>query len=229
MPAIAVALSGVAALLALLGGASWMSNGWPFQGNNSTLDPPVDGRQARVLYVVPNEQLWYADYAPTKERLEAAGVEVVTASTATGRCEFLRDPRTPNPPPVTAEVSVATNLSADDYDAIVFGGFQVYPFFRSDETGETVGRLLADFQAQRKPVAAMCTGQAVLAQHHVLDGLKGAGGKVMAENFPYEVPGGPEWTGRDLEVHDSGRIITARDDSVSDQFADAILQAIGQQ
>jgi eukaryotic-like serine/threonine-protein kinase len=182
----------------------------------------------RVLFVVPSEQLWYADYAPTKQRLEAGGAKVTTASSRTGRLSLLRDPRHPNPPPIDADVALGDDVKASDYDAIVFGGYQITPFISQTREGETVGRLLREFADQRKPVAAICVGQAVLAQHHVLDGLPASGGKTLDENFPYHVPGGPEWTGSGVEVVEAGRIITARDDTHSTEFADAILNALRQ-
>jgi putative intracellular protease/amidase len=188
-----------------------------------TVLPPSSGK--RVLFVVPQQQAWYGDYALTKSHLEAAGAVVITASEAAGICEVLPDPRFPNPEPIQATVAIA-EASAEDYDAIVFGGYQVSPFFGQQAYGPTVGKLLQEFRTQRKPIAAMCAGQAVLAHHHLLDGREAAGGSKLAASFPYEVPGGPIWTNQPVVVEDQGQIITGREDQFAQQFAAAVVQAL---
>ena len=58
-------------------------------------------------------------------------------------------------------------LSAADFDAVVFVGFQVKPFV--DEYQAVTRRVIDAFQTAGKPVAAICGGQQVLARLGYLD------------------------------------------------------------
>jgi putative intracellular protease/amidase len=181
----------------------------------------------QVLFVIPPTQAWYGDYGPTKARLEAGGVKVVTASTVPGVCTLMPDARFPNPPEIIADVALQ-DVKAKDYDAIVFGGYQISPFIGQQPLGFETGRLLQEFRAAQKPIAGLCAGQAVLAHHHLLDGRNAAGGSKLAKSFPYEVPTGPRWTNEPVVVVDQGRLITGREDAFAQEFADAIVKALSQ-
>jgi protease I len=172
---------------------------------------------------MPNRNAWYADYGPVKQRLEKAGLQVTTAAPNAGPCARLDDAQWPNAPPIVADLALE-DATATGYEALIFGGFLVAPFFQ--EHRETTARLLADFRRQGKLVSAICAGQAVLAQHGVLDGHNAAGGRIIRENFPYDKPGGPQWTNNTVELADSGRLITGLDDKAAPEFADALIRAL---
>lgn len=204
--------------LPLFAAVAWSQSWFSF------LAPP-DVRGKRVLFVVPPEQVWYADYGPTKARLEELGATVVTASTRAGECSTLDDENWPQRPAVVAELML-DRVRPDDYDAILFCGYQVTPFFGQAPDSPTVARLLGQFHSRQKTIAAICAGQAVLAQHHMLDGQRAAGGERLEASFPYHVPGGPQWTDQPVEVLADGRMITASHDRYARQFAEAIAAAM---
>lgn len=204
--------------LPLFAAVAWSQSWFSF------LAPP-DVRGKRVLFVVPPEQVWYADYGPTKARLEELGAMVVTASSRAGECSTLDDENWPQRPAVVADL-ILDRVRPEDYDAILFCGYQVTPFFGQAPDSPTIARLLGQFHSQQKTIGAICAGQAVLAQHHMLDGQRAAGGERLEASFPYHVPGGPEWTDQPVEVLDGGRIVTASHDRYARQFAEAIAAAV---
>lgn len=217
-----------AAALLLVGGvvagAAVLTNGFSrgsFSGTGS-----ASGR--KVVIVVPQQQAWYADYGPTKNRLESLGMEVITASSKPGPCAALPDERFPDAPPIVAEIGL-DEISSAKHDAVVFTGYQVTGFFGTQPDSQAVASVLSEFRQERKTLGAICCGQAVLAQHGILDGKPAAGGENLSSNFPYDVPGGPRWTGAPVETAGEGRIVTASDDKHAAPFAEAVAKAVARE
>lgn len=217
-----------AAALVLVAGL-WMA----FGGNEGKQPqpgptPPLASAK-RVLFVIPSTGVWYPDYGPVKDALEAAGVVVRTAAVTKGRCELLHNPNvTKTAPPVIAELAITDpNLRASDYDAVIFSGFQINPYINAASPAHgAVAKLLRESREQGRIVSAICVGQAVLAQHRILDGLPAAGGEFLRKNFPYDVPGGPAWNDRPVQIAAGGRIITGRDHDAAPAFANELLRQL---
>lgn len=141
-----------------------------------------------VLLVIANQDFYYAEYAATRASLEARGLPVVVAA---------GEARPARPQGVAAGSLVQPDLalsraSANSYSAIVFVGgwgassyqyafsgnyhnaaYQPQPAITRD-----VNRLIGDFAASDKPVAAICHGVSVLAWARV-DGVSPLRGKVV--------------------------------------------------
>lgn len=181
------------------------------------------GPDRRVLFVIPNQKVWYADYGPVKDRLMANGYEVITASIEKGMCIPEHDPRYPDFPHIEAEAALGPALRAADFAAILFAGFRIDPFLEDGPGFAETSRLLREFRTEKKLIGGICVGQIVLARHHVLDELPAAGGSFVHQTYPYRVAGGPKWAERPVVVNSSARIVTARDDKAAIDFADAVL------
>ena len=191
------------------------------------LSPPA--RNRRLLFVVPQYKFWYSDYGPVRTALERRGHAVVTAGPEEGDCfPMPEDKQSPQPPRVTIERAVDASLTADGYDGVLFCGFGVYPFL-DGTTGEETRRLLDEFRREKKVVAAMCTGQAVLLEYGLLDGIEAAGGEYLRASYPDKRQKGTIWRDEPVVVAGDGRIITASDASAAEPFVAAIDEALRKQ
>lgn len=183
-------------------------------------------RTRRLLFIVPQYNFWYSDYGPVKAALEQRGHTVVTAGPERGRCVPMpEDKQSPTPPPVTTERAVDASLTAEGFDGVLIGGFGVHPFL-DGPTGEQTRRLLDEFRRDKKLIAAMCTGQAVLLTYGLLDGIEAAGGQFQHEYFPDKRQRGTIWRDEPVVVAAGGQIITASDASAAEPFAAAIDEAL---
>ena len=75
----------------------------------------------KVLFVLPSKGVWLADYLPVRERLEAAGVTVETASTDGGSSKPLPNPRLPGEP-VQIDHLLTSTFDTSSYAALLFCG-----------------------------------------------------------------------------------------------------------
>jgi putative intracellular protease/amidase len=111
----------------------------------------------------------YNDYASVRKGLEKRGVRLVIASST------LEDARMDaNGQGLTAKVDVLLkDVHAADYDAVVFGGGGVLHEYTGEKPNALLVRgLFREMLAERKPVAGICAGPAVLAQAGVLEGVR---------------------------------------------------------
>jgi serine/threonine protein kinase/putative intracellular protease/amidase len=182
--------------------------------------PPPPGREHRVLFVLPARGLWYADYGDVRRHLDRAGVAVEIASSEAGSC--LSDFGSPGDP---VPIDLVLDRPIDNptrYAAVIFAGKVVDDFLPSGRSGRVVGKLIADLQAARRPVTAICIGQKVLAAHGVLRG------RVVARN-PF-LGGDPDYQSADVQPRpvavDRG-VITGGTAEHADPFARVLLQSIG--
>jgi putative intracellular protease/amidase len=143
--------------------------------------PAKSDRQNRVLIVIANQDFFYREYAHPREELERAGF---TVEVAAGRKQPCRPHANSgqggsqgivNPDQALADVDPAR------YDAILFSGgwgssMYQYAFngsysnrtYNGDRaTKETANRLINQFVAADKHVAALCHGVSVLAWSRV--------------------------------------------------------------
>jgi serine/threonine-protein kinase len=155
----AALITGVIGLIIALGGDG-RDRGTQQNGRGGTGDAlggAVAGK--RVLFVVPNQGLHFADYDPVKKRLEANGIEVVTASSSTNECRL-------NP---LADVSVrpertVNEINTREFAAVLFCGANVEEFVGNPMSVhyKAVDRIIQEMTRDKKPIGAICVGQKVL-------------------------------------------------------------------
>jgi putative intracellular protease/amidase len=142
-----------------------------------------------VLMVLANSEVWYEEYARVRKELGARGLPVVVA--AGRRADAI--PQEPGLRRVVAPDVLVSEVSGADYSAVVFvGGWGAssyqYAFSGTYErlahrpdplVADAVNRLIGDFLAQDKPVAALSHGVTVLAWARV-DGVSPLQGRTVA-------------------------------------------------
>lgn len=138
---------------------------------------PTAGRTGRVLIVIATEHFFYREYAEPRRELERAGL---TVEVAAGRRQVCRPHANSGQGnrdgSVRADLALA-DVDPDRYDAILFSGgwgSSMYQFafegrydnpaYNGDRaTKQVVNRLINEFAAADKYVAALCHGTSVLA------------------------------------------------------------------
>jgi serine/threonine-protein kinase len=150
------------------------------RASNVTVAPDQPPRP--VLYILPAQGLWYPDFGPVKVGLEAKGYTVKVASSQPGFSELAM-----NSPgqKVPVDVVLDGHVRAADYAALIFAGLRVQEY--CDERFPQclqVRRLIAEMQQIDRPVAALCTGQLVLASAGTLQGKRVALNDKIPMIFP---------------------------------------------
>ncbi|MGL4461576.1 MAG: DJ-1/PfpI family protein, partial [Planctomycetia bacterium] len=160
------------------------------------------GGRKRVLLVIANHHFFYREYAHPRQELEEAGIRVTVAA---GR----RAPCRPHQGSgegaaggvVTPDVALA-DVKASDYDAILFSGgwgssaYQYAFDGRYDDAAyngdravkAAVNRIIGEFVAQDKYVAALCNAVSVLAWARI-DGASPLRGKQVCAPTRQAAPG----------------------------------------
>lgn len=167
----------------------------------------------RALLVIAPRTFRDEEYLEPRALLEAAGIDVVTASVTPGRCvgRFGAE--------VIAEIALA-DADGAAYDAVVFvGGGGASVFFDDPEAhrvarqAEQAGRLLA----------AICIAPSVLARAGLLEGVR-------ATAFPSQrddlVAHGADWTGAEVET--DGLIVTANGPEAATAFGKRLVEILEQ-
>ncbi|MCI0703877.1 MAG: protein kinase [Planctomycetia bacterium] len=202
-----------------------INKGNPSKGN--PWNPPLvisPGKDLKVLYVLPSEGVWLADYLPVRERLKEKGIRVVTASTDGGVSKPW--PREDNKgESVPIDVQFTEDLDTKDFAAIIFCGY------KSDEYMFGKGALAAKnviktMQSDGKVIAGICVGQGPLVAHGVLRGKRAAN----CPQLNRERPGitGPSsgiiWEDKGWMV--DSKIVTASGPADAKDFADALITSL---
>lgn len=177
----------------------------------------ADIAQSKVL-IIATDGFEQSELFKPREALIDAGATVTLASIGTdpiqGMEHDVEKAQTITPDCTLAEVDAA------DYDALVIPGGTTNPDKMRMEAEAL--RIVRDFFAADKPVAAICHGPWLLAEAGVIEGrtltswpsirtdLKNAGATVV-----------------DQEVAIDGALITSRKPDDLDAFTDALIEAIG--
>jgi protease I len=174
----------------------------------------------RVLFVIPNDGLWLADYRDVRSVLEAGGVAVEVASTSLDRCRLAVNSEVAD---VYADVVLDKNLTHQRYGAVVFTGMNTKAYIDNGSHAGQVQRLIGEFKSAGKPVTAICGGELVLAAHGQLDGKRAARHRHgdLAALAPQS---GADWI--DERVVRDGQIITAGSFDDAAEFANEVTRAI---
>lgn len=152
----------------------------------------------RVLMVISQRDFWYADYALTRQALEALGVQVTVAAESTQTAyPHWNSGEGSDQGAVTPDLGLL-DAQAADYDAIVFvggwgasayqygfsGTYHNSAYNGSPVLRQQANQLINDFLAQDKYVTALCHGVTVLAWARVNGVSPLAGRQVTGWNGP---------------------------------------------
>lgn len=200
-----IGIGGAVAVLLLLVGAAWS-----YLSPLFATHPP-----ARMLVMLPSQGLWFPDYQQLAKAADGTTTELVFASAASRPSELVMS----SPPGIAVpDVKLGPGVRAEDYDAIIFIGYDTGEFLPGGAAGADAARLINEFQLQKKVVASLCAGQRVLAQHGALRGKQVAPcASVKLDEITYE--GG---TLTDRAVVADGLVVTASDAKDAPQFLQAI-------
>jgi protease I len=165
---------------------------------------------SKVLSVIAPENFQDKEYSDSKDALEAAGHEVITASTAgTAYGKFGSE--------VDVDVFIS-DVKADDYDAIIFiGGPGSFEYFDDP----TALNLAQDFYNAGKLTTAICAAPSILANAGLLDGVNATCWKGESGNLE---DNGANYTGKNVEV--DGLIITADGAMSATKFGETIADKL---
>jgi len=165
----------------------------------------------RVAFIIANQGFRDEEYTVPRDRLEAAGHSVVTASTATG-------PATGKLGMVTEVDLALPDLDVHDFAAIVCIGGPGSPQFWDDHL---VHDLLREALREGLVLGGICSAAVTLAKAGVLAGRRATvwpgDGEILA-------PLVGTYTAAECEV--DGRCITANGPTAAAAFGDALVAAL---
>ncbi len=165
---------------------------------------------ATILSVIAHQGYQGIEYGHSKEALEAAGHNVVTACTS-------KKAKSKDGSSVPVDV-LLKNVKVDEFDAILFvGGPGVYDYFEDP----TALGLAKKFYKAGKIVSAICAAPSILANAGLLKGVKATSFPSQAANLKAK---GAHFTGH--AVVQDGRIITADGPASAEAFGEKIAEAL---
>lgn len=171
---------------------------------------------AQRVMILATDGFEQSELTGPKERLEQAGFETVVVAPKEGEIKGWQHTDWGDPVKVDLALDEA---DVADFDALVLPGGQMNPDKLRME--EKAVRLVKDFCASGKPVAAICHAPWLLAEADVLRGktvtgwpsirtdLRNAGANVV-----------------DREVVQDGKLITSRKPGDIPAFSDAVIRAL---
>lgn len=171
----------------------------------------------RVL-IIATDGFEQSELLGPKERLEKAGIATTIASLEEGRIKGWKDKDWGD----SVEVDLTIDeVSPEDYGALLLPGGQMNPdILRMNE--KVIG-IIKEFDAAKKPIAAICHAPWLLAEANIIRGrtvtswpslrtdLKNAGANVI-----------------DSQVATDGNLITSRNPDDIPAFSDALIAAVEQ-
>jgi serine/threonine protein kinase len=186
-----------------------------------------------VLLVISQNDFWYSDYDGVRKELERGGMTVRVASSGLNRCR-------PNsgstgggdPDSLSVQPDLAIwDAKAADYDAIIVSGAinsGLAEFDGDSRPGKGLKRVVEEFIAEKKTVAAICGGPAILASTGVLSGIE-ITCYHQAPEVKRRVKQANVIPKIDQDVHTDGLFITGRSWEVATEFTHAVLEKIKSQ
>lgn len=163
----------------------------------------------KVLMIIAPVDFKDEEYFVPKEAFEKRGMAVTTASLA---------PEATGVSGVKVNTDMLLKDATTDYDAIVFVGGPGAGVYFEDKTAHSLAKKAFD---EGKVVAAICIAPSTLANAGILEGKK-------ATVFPSE-KGNLEAKGATCTgdpVTKDGKVITGKDPSAAQEFAEEIIAAL---
>lgn len=165
---------------------------------------------SKVLSVISSIDFQDKEYEDSKNAIESAGHEIITASsTNVANGKFGAQ--------VEADV-LLNDVNADDYDAVMFIGGPGSEEYFDDPTALNLAQ---DFFNASKLTTAICAAPAILANAGVLDGKNATCWAGVSEML---TDSGANYTGKDVEV--DGLIITGDGPMSATKFGKAIANSL---
>jgi serine/threonine-protein kinase len=190
----------------------------PVSGGGSGRNPRSD-TPPQVLFVLPSVGVWVPDYLPVREVLERDDrTKVVTASTRRTAAPTKEFADSTGPIPV--DVVLPTDPDVTRYAAVVFCGQNAVEYI-TGAGAASAKALIRKMTEAGKPVAAICRGQAVLAQHGALAGKRVAANQMTRNFFPNATT---LWVNKGVEA--DGKLVTAANPENAAEFAETLLDVI---
>ncbi|HZN34590.1 MAG TPA: protein kinase, partial [Pirellulaceae bacterium] len=181
---------------------------------------PVGKLPRRVLFLLPKDALWPADYRDVRKNLPT-DIEVVAAGTTLEPVKFHTGANVPQQL-VKADV-LLKDVRAADYGAIVFAGYSSEEFAPGGAGGEQARRLINECKQQGRLITSICRGQLALLEHGELRHKTVAYCFYCKEQYPSH-----ELNLRPTSVERDGQLITAGRDTDAKAFAETIAAALNE-
>lgn len=184
------------------------------------------GSAPKVLFVLPSKGVWLADYLPVRERLEAAGITVETASSDGRSSKPMHNPKLPGEP-VQIDHPLTSTFDTSPYAALVFCGAEANEYAFPNRGASAARSVIKQMVDSHKPVCSISLGQMALVANGVLRHKRAAGSESLFEKMPYLTKSARSeinWVKERVVASD--KIITAATDADVIPFADAIMAAL---
>lgn len=166
---------------------------------------------AKVLIIIAQQGYQDKEYAGTREALDAAGFEVIIASSQEGPCTGKFGGTE------TATVALS-DIKVEDYDRIAFIGGPGAGAFANDPQAL---RIANETVRANIPLGAICIAPTILAKAHVLDGKKATVWDSGGEQINILETYGAEYTGETVTV--DGLIVTGNGPEAAEEFGKTLV------
>ena len=172
----------------------------------------------RAVMVIAKQGFQYIEYNDTRKALEAAGVEIIVASSSSGQAVDKLGQS------VVVDKTLE-EIKTTDFDALIFIGGSGALEYADSASAHQLAREAVD---KEKILAAICIAPTILAKAGTLKGKKAtvwsnsidrAGIQVLKEN-------GAEYIDRMVVV--DGRIVTANGPSAAVKFGQKIIELLNE-
>lgn len=168
---------------------------------------------SKALLVIAPKVFRDEEYAEPKRLLEAAEVDVTTASVASGTCSGRFGLE------AIADVALR-DVDVASFDAVVFVGGAGARVYFDDETAHRVARDALD---SGEVLGAICIAPSILGRADLLEGVRVTS---FASEEADLIAHGATWTGRPVEV--DGRIVTANGPESATMFGEELVRMLGE-
>ena len=165
----------------------------------------------KMVFVVAPEVFRDEEYIEPKTILEAAGIEITTASTVVGEIYGKIKIK-------AQSQMLAKDIKVDDFDGIFFVGGNGASVYFEDEVVHDIAR---QFYDKGKIVSAICIAPVILANAGLLQNKKAT---VFPSGADILIQNGANYTGNSVEV--DGNIVTGNGPEAAREFAEVLLNLL---
>lgn len=178
--------------------------------------PEETFKSKKIVMIVAFKDFRDEEYFVPKEILEAAGVEIKTASNQEGKARGADG----------GEVEVnllISEVNTADFDAIVFIGGPGALKYLDDENSY---RIAKETVSQNKVLAAICISPVILAKAKALEGKRATVWSSPFDKNPINIleSSGVIYEAKDVVI--DGKIVTANGPAAAKRFAEAIVELL---